>query len=77
MQQLGHTGRKIDILKVDIEGSEWDAFTNIFHQCDYENFNQLIIELHCTTEHCAVTPRHIDVFFESKGVRVKIVSQGA
>lgn len=46
MHMLGHSGRRITILKVDIEGSEYDAFKSVFANCSRFIIDQLIIELH-------------------------------
>lgn len=50
MQRLGHVGRKINILKVDIERGEWKSFEDIFPACAKKELqiDQLIIELHVT-----------------------------
>jgi len=45
MQQLGHVGRKIEILKVDIEWSEWDSFNTLFSE-GFPDVGQIQIELH-------------------------------
>jgi FkbM family methyltransferase len=37
--------RKIDLLKVDIEGAEWDLFEN-FSKCDFERIYQISVEFH-------------------------------
>ncbi|KAG0230072.1 hypothetical protein BGW42_001176 [Actinomortierella wolfii] len=44
MQRLGHTW--IDILKVDIEGMEYDVFRGVMDEYDVLPFSQLQIELH-------------------------------
>jgi len=38
----------IDLLKVDIEGNEWDVFRSMLSEYDHRTvpFNQLLIELH-------------------------------
>ena len=43
IKQNGHT--YVDILKVDIEGSEWDTFASLLKE-KYFPFGQLLIELH-------------------------------
>uniref|UniRef100_A0A7S0T5M1 Methyltransferase domain-containing protein n=1 Tax=Erythrolobus madagascarensis TaxID=708628 RepID=A0A7S0T5M1_9RHOD len=45
MKLLGHENREIDILKIDIEGSEYDAFNDFFED-DFLPFRQIQIELH-------------------------------
>lgn len=47
-RQLGHTQRPIDILKIDIEGSEWEVLESIMEGCDRSNpvAHQLQIEFH-------------------------------
>lgn len=52
MQRLGHDGRLIHILKVDIEDSEWDAFGPIFEACAKGRIllGQLMIELHAKSK---------------------------
>lgn len=46
--RLAHGGRKIDILKVDCEGCEWDAFKLIFDDVIQGRYRigQIQIELH-------------------------------
>lgn len=44
MAKLGHTGRRIDVLKLDIEGSEFDVIPNLV-QSGIE-VGQLLIEVH-------------------------------
>ena len=47
MKQLQHEGRRVNILKVDIEGSEWDAFNQLFAALDSDlPFDQVLVELH-------------------------------
>lgn len=51
MQMLGHTGRVIDILKIDVEGAEWDVLEDLLAECDPEQpvAYQLLVELHGPT----------------------------
>jgi len=46
--RLGHSGRTIDILKLDIEGSEWAVFNHIFANCERARpvAHQILVELH-------------------------------
>lgn len=48
MTELGHTGRKLDLLKVDCEGCEYDAFVEVFANMRAGNLtvDQILIELH-------------------------------
>ncbi|CAM9478970.1 unnamed protein product [Chrysoparadoxa australica] len=46
---LGHTGRTLDILKIDCEGCEWEALGELFELCggpDEFPINQIQVELH-------------------------------
>jgi len=45
MQALGHEKRFIDVLKIDIEGSEWDAFEDILKE-PLDFVGQIQVELH-------------------------------
>lgn len=47
-QKLGHVGRMIDILKMDIEGSEWRVLASLLSECDRAApfAHQLLIEFH-------------------------------
>jgi hypothetical protein len=46
-KQLNHTGRKIDLLKIDCEGCEWQALPDIFYVMRVEDLkvDQIQIEL--------------------------------
>ena len=44
MARLGHTGRRIDVLKLDIEGSEFDVVPNLVK--NGIEIGQLLIEVH-------------------------------
>ena len=48
MKQLNHTGRSIDLLKIDCEGCEWQSLPDIFDAKHAEamKVDQLQIELH-------------------------------
>jgi hypothetical protein len=47
-RKLGHVGRTIDILKMDIEGSEWSVLAALLNNCERaEPFaHQLLVEFH-------------------------------
>jgi hypothetical protein len=49
-KKLGHTGSAIDVLKVDIEESEWDVLSDILFSPANKDvelpFHQLLVELH-------------------------------
>ena len=48
VKQLNHTGRSIDLLKIDCEGCEWQSLADIFDAIHAEEMkvDQLQIELH-------------------------------
>lgn len=48
MSELNHTGRSLDILKVDVEGSEYEFFENFFNNSDglSERIRQILVEVH-------------------------------
>lgn len=49
MELLGHTGRRLTVLKVDVEGAEWNSFKNhIWELCrsGQLSIGQIQIELH-------------------------------
>lgn len=48
MSELNHSGRELDILKIDVEGSEYEFFEDLLHT-DYhlsENIRQILVEFH-------------------------------
>lgn len=45
-EELGHTTRNIDILKIDIEANEWKALPNILATGQLSGVKQLYLELH-------------------------------
>ena len=48
MSELNHSGRNLDILKIDVEGSEFEFFDELFNTTDYlsENIRQILVEIH-------------------------------
>ncbi|KAJ1623149.1 methyltransferase domain-containing protein [Pavlovales sp. CCMP2436] len=48
MRNLSHVGRRIDILKVDCEGCEWEALPAVFSEMEKGKLSvgQLLIEVH-------------------------------
>ena len=67
VKMLGHDGKIIDILKVDIEGNEYVAFKHIFDTCDIQ-IVQLQIELHWYES--SENRKIIDVRSEEKNSRI-------
>ncbi|XP_067653276.1 probable methyltransferase-like protein 24 [Haliotis asinina] len=47
---LNHTGRVVDVLKMDVEGSEWPSLPNIVSSGELSKVRQLLVEYHgpCT-----------------------------
>ena len=46
LEELGHTQAVVDILKMDIEYSEWEAFESIFLEGSLVNVKQFMFEFH-------------------------------
>ncbi|XP_022235126.1 uncharacterized protein LOC111083138 [Limulus polyphemus] len=46
MKMLGHEGQIIDVLKMDVEGSELDALEQMVDSRVLKNVNHLCIEIH-------------------------------
>ena len=47
IRELGHEAAIIDLLKIDVEGSEYDALTDVLFSCQFPlNVRQIQIELH-------------------------------
>ncbi|CAF0933781.1 unnamed protein product [Adineta ricciae] len=48
MSELNHTGQYLDILKIDVEGSEYEFFKDLFNTTDHlsENIRQILVEIH-------------------------------
>jgi hypothetical protein len=51
LTEMGHTQTTIDILKIDIEYSEWDAFEAMFLEGSLANVKQLMFEYHTEELH--------------------------
>ncbi|CAF1054305.1 unnamed protein product [Rotaria sordida] len=51
MSELNHSQRHIDILKIDVEGSEYEFFDNLFNTSDHlsQNIRQILVEIHLST----------------------------
>ncbi|KAK3094577.1 hypothetical protein FSP39_003591 [Pinctada imbricata] len=49
-KELNHTNvRKIDILKIDTEGAEWDALVDMYHTGELGKIPQILLEFHLRT----------------------------
>jgi hypothetical protein len=61
MQELGHHGRTIDVLKIDCEGCEWQTLPPLFDAivAGRVKVDQLLVELH------AVVGRSVENFFQA------------
>ncbi|CAF2118666.1 unnamed protein product [Rotaria magnacalcarata] len=48
MSDFNHTQRSLDILKIDVEGSEYEFFDELFSKKDHvsENIRQILVEIH-------------------------------
>ena len=46
VEMLNHTGKKIDILKMDVEGSEWQSLSNMLDSGILNKVGQLYLEFH-------------------------------
>lgn len=71
MNELGHSNRQIHILKVDIEGSEFDLFEELFNpllknQTNVPYIRQILFEIHLASgfsdEPCHRTHRLFELF---------------
>ncbi|XP_070552655.1 probable methyltransferase-like protein 24 [Ptychodera flava] len=45
-RELGHSKRKIDVMKIDIEGSEWGALRHMLENGSLQFVKQLVFEIH-------------------------------
>ena len=83
IQELKHTNRIIDIFKIDIEGSEYDFFADMFNSnISKKNFpRQILVELHPTL--ASQTNRFFELFRKNYyagkrlfgGVRTSTIAQ--
>ncbi|CAF2999325.1 unnamed protein product [Rotaria sp. Silwood2] len=48
MSELNHSQRTLDILKIDVEGSEYEFFDDVFNTSDHlsKNIHQILVEIH-------------------------------
>jgi methyltransferase family protein len=48
VSELNHANRYLDILKIDVEGSEYEFFDELFNKTDHlsENIRQILVEIH-------------------------------
>eukprot|EP00985_Skeletonema_marinoi_P014049 scaffold7038_cov100-Skeletonema_marinoi.AAC.5 len=46
IDQMGHTGRKIDVLRLDCEGCEWGVLKQLACSGESELVEQLMVEMH-------------------------------
>lgn len=51
LEENGHSNRTIDILKIDIEYSEWESLEAIFTEQSLRNVRQLMVEFHTMEVH--------------------------
>ena len=58
VDELGHRNRTIDVLKIDIEGGEYDLFPILFESPETSFPRQILVELHPNTD------ERIHAFFE-------------
>lgn len=57
MARLGHTGRHVQVMKVDVEGSEWAALAPYYAgggSDEPQLFDQLLVELHVRTDRWSI-----------------------
>ncbi|XP_045202151.2 probable methyltransferase-like protein 24 isoform X2 [Mercenaria mercenaria] len=50
-RELGHTNRTIDLLKIDIEGDEWNAIPQMISSGALDDVRQISMETHFSAEH--------------------------
>ncbi|XP_071159990.1 uncharacterized protein [Mytilus edulis] len=46
LKNLNHTSRRIDLLKIDVEKSEWESFPDMIQTGSLRNTRQLLVEFH-------------------------------
>ncbi|XP_071098132.1 probable methyltransferase-like protein 24 isoform X2 [Haliotis cracherodii] len=68
---LNHTGKFIDVLKMDVESSEWPALPNMISSGELSKVRQLLVEYHgpCTTRNDCILKLNILKDIYDKGFR--------
>ncbi|ELU18242.1 hypothetical protein CAPTEDRAFT_228674 [Capitella teleta] len=59
MEELNHEGRSLDLLKMDIEFSEWAALHDMLQTGLTKNIRQLVMEIHTPEMDIHVKPDHL------------------
>ncbi|XP_071098126.1 probable methyltransferase-like protein 24 [Haliotis cracherodii] len=70
-KMLNHTGRFIDVLKMDVEGSEWPALPNMISSGELSKVQQFLVEYHghCDTKNDCLNKLNILKDIYDKGFR--------
>ncbi|XP_076438143.1 putative methyltransferase-like protein 24 [Babylonia areolata] len=76
---LNHTHTPIDVLKMDVEGSEWPSLSAMLKERQLDNVRQLLVEYHTTSDDAATLRSRLTIIgdLERAGFRKFYITKNA